>query len=58
LGWTGSGYITYFSDSSSPSLWDDVNFTALPTAPSINVGQGFFLNPSGNFTWTEGVSAQ
>jgi hypothetical protein len=58
LVWTGSGYTGYVSDSGSPSLWDDADQNPIATAPSINVGQGFFLIPSANFTWTEGVSAQ
>jgi hypothetical protein len=58
LVWNGTGYATYNSDSTSPSLWDDINYVNLATPPSINVGQGFFLIPFGNFTWTEGLSAQ
>jgi hypothetical protein len=58
LVWTGTTYITYNSDSTSPSLWDDANDNALPAPPSVTVGQGFFIIPSGTFTWTEGVSAQ
>jgi hypothetical protein len=58
LTWTGTGYITYQSDSSSPSLWDDAAGDYLSTPPSLNVGQGFFLEPAAPFTWTEGVSAQ
>jgi hypothetical protein len=58
LSWTGTTYITYLSDSTSPSLWDDANFDNLPAPPSVNVGQGFFLIPSATFTWTEGLSAQ
>jgi hypothetical protein len=58
LTWTGSGFTTYLSDSSSVSLWDDGNGTALPAPPSVSVGQGFFIIPAATFTWTEGVSAQ
>jgi hypothetical protein len=56
--WTGNNYTTYVSDSSSPSFWDNANDVAIPAPPSINVGQGFFLEPSTTFTWTEGLSAQ
>jgi hypothetical protein len=56
--WNGGGYTTYFSDSSSPSLWDDYTFAPLSTPPTVNVGQGFFIIPSANFTWTVGLSAQ
>jgi hypothetical protein len=56
--WNGTTYITYNSDSTSPSLWDDINFVPLATPPSVNVGQGFFLIPYGNFTWNESLSAQ
>jgi hypothetical protein len=58
LVWTGNNYNTYVSDSTSPSYWDDANFVPLATPPSLNVGQGFFLEPSATFTWTEGLSAQ
>lgn len=53
--WTGSGYTTYVSDSSSGSGWDDAGFNALPAPPSITVGQGYFINPASPFTWTVGL---
>jgi hypothetical protein len=56
--WGGSGFTTYLSDSGSISLWDDGNGNSISAPPSVNVGQGFFIIPSGNFTWTEGLSAQ
>jgi hypothetical protein len=56
--WTGSGYNTYYSDSTSPSLWDDANGNYLSVPPSVTVGEGFFLDPFSTFTWTEGLSAQ
>ena len=47
-------FVSYVSDSGSPTLWDNSAF--FPTnAPSINVGQGFFLNPGGAFTWKVGL---
>jgi len=55
LVWNGSSYDTYVSDSTSPSLWDDAGFTPLANAPTLNVGQGFFLVPSANFNWTVGL---
>jgi len=55
LVWTGTGYTTYFSDSTSPSLWDDANQNPINTAPTISVGQSVFLIPSGNFSWTVGL---
>src|SRR5581483_8809272 len=43
-------YTTYYSDSGSPSGWDDINFVSLPGAPTLPVGQGFFLIPGGTTT--------
>jgi len=40
----GNSYTVYYSDSGSPSGWDDVNFGPVG-APIIPVGQGFFLEP-------------
>jgi len=54
--WNGAGYAAYLSDSSSGSSWDDTDYNALVTAPTIGVAQGFFLIPSGNFTWTVGLA--
>jgi len=54
--WNGGGYDTYFSDSTSPSLWDDVNQNPIGTPPSISVAQGFFLIPSATFTWKVGLT--
>ncbi|HEU6447289.1 MAG TPA: hypothetical protein VFV23_02475 [Verrucomicrobiae bacterium] len=48
-------YTTYYSDSGSPSGWDDINFNPLPAPPTVNVGQGFFLIPAGDFNWTVGL---
>lgn len=53
--WNGGGYDGYLSDSGSGSGWDDLDYNALVTAPSIGVAQGFFLIPTGNFTWTVGL---
>jgi hypothetical protein len=55
LVWTGSGYIGYQSDSTSPSLWDDNGGNPIPTAPTISVGQGFFIQPSADFHWKVGL---
>jgi hypothetical protein len=55
LVWNGTGYATYFSDSTSPSLWDDQNQNPIAQAPTINVGQGFFVIPGGQFNWTVGL---
>ena len=54
--WNGSGYTAYLSDSTSSSLWDDNNGNPIGTPPSVTVGQGFFLVPSANFPWTEGLT--
>jgi hypothetical protein len=43
-------YTTYYADSSSPSGWDDSNFTPLSGAPVLPIGQGFFLSPSSPVT--------
>ena len=53
--WTGSSYTAYQSDSGSSSLWDDGNGNPIPNAPTINVGQGFFIIPSANFNWKVGL---
>jgi len=53
--WNGTGYNVYISDSSSPSLWDDSNFANLTTAPTISVGQGFFLIPNAGYSWKVGL---
>jgi hypothetical protein len=55
LVWNGATYVTYVSDSGSPSLWDDATFANLPTPPTIDVGQGFFIVPSADFTWKVGL---
>jgi hypothetical protein len=55
LVWNGTGYVGYFSDSGSSTLWDDVNFTQGVTPPVINVAQGFFLIPNNTFTWSVGL---
>ncbi len=53
--WNGTGYTAYFSDSGSTSLWDDGNQNPIPTAPTVSVGQGFFIIPSASFTWKVGL---
>jgi hypothetical protein len=53
--WNGSSYNTFFSDSGSTSLWDDENQVPINNAPTIAVGQSFFLLPAGNFNWTVGL---
>ena len=53
--WNGAGYTTYQSDSGSPSLWDDANGDPIATAPTISVGQGFFVIPSATFNWKVGL---
>ena len=52
--WNGTGYNIYFSDSASPSLWDNQG-GPIPTAPTINVGQGIFIIPAAQFKWTVGL---
>jgi len=53
--WTGGGYTTYLSDSGSPSYWDDDGGNPLGSAPSVSVGQGFFIIPAANFNWKVGL---
>ena len=53
--WTGAGYTTYLSDSGSPSLWDDDGGNPITFAPSIKVGQGFFVIPFATFNWKVGL---
>lgn len=55
LVWTGNKYVTYVSDSGSPTYWDMADGFTPTNAPSINVGQSFFIEPSGPFTWTVGL---
>ena len=55
LKWNGSGYTTYVADSGSPSGWDDASFNPLVAPPTLNVGQGFFIIPAGNYTWQTGL---
>jgi len=50
-----SSYTAFYSDSGSTTLWDDANFTQNTVTPSLSVGQGFFLIPSGNFNWKVGL---
>lgn len=50
--WNGAGYDNYQSDSGSTSLWDDGNGDAIPNAPLLPVGKGFFLIPNGDTTNT------
>ncbi len=50
--WNGVGYDTYVADSGSSSGWDDAGFNPLTTVPTVPVGKGFFLIPSGNVTNT------
>ena len=50
-----NNFTVFLSDSSSPTLWDDSEFNPV-AAPSIDVGQGFFVSPSApNATWTTGL---
>ena len=44
--WTGGSYVTYVSDSGSPTLWDMADQATPTNAPILKVGQGFFLEPS------------
>ena len=53
--WTGTSYTTYLSDSGSASLWDDDGGNPIPFAPTVKVGQGFFIIPAANFTWKVGI---
>jgi hypothetical protein len=55
LVWNGAGFTVYFSDSSSPSLWDDSTQSPIAAPPSVSVGQGFFIIPSATFTWIVGL---
>jgi hypothetical protein len=47
---TAVQFTTYLADSASPSGWDNNNGDPLPGAPTLPVGQGFFLNPAGPVT--------
>ncbi len=48
-------YTGYTSDSGANGLWDDQLGNPMQSPPTIEVGQGFFLSPSGNFNWTVGL---
>ena len=50
-----SSYTLFQTDTSSPTGWSDSGFTPI-SAPSVTVGQGFFVSPSGNNAkWTVGL---
>ncbi len=50
-----NNFTVFLSDSGSPTLWDDSNFNPV-AAPSISVGQGFFVSPTAaNANWTTGL---
>jgi len=51
---TANNYTLYYSDSASPTLWDDGNFAPI-AAPSGGIGEGFFVSPSAAATWTIGL---
>jgi hypothetical protein len=53
--WNGNGYNSFYSDSGSPTLWDGSDGSTPTPAPTIKVGQGFFIIPSSPFTWTVGL---
>ena len=53
--WTGTGYQTYVSDSGSATYWDMYDQSTPTNAPVLNVGQGFFLTPGGDFSWKVGL---
>lgn len=55
------GYVTTVYDTTQPnpsfpnSVWFQADdFTPAPV-PTITVGQGFFINPTGPYTWTTGL---
>jgi len=50
-----AGYTTFQTDSTSPTMWDDANFSPI-APPSLSVGQGFFIIPSASGAkWTQGL---
>jgi hypothetical protein len=53
--WTGTKYVTYISDSGSPTYWDMFDSSTPTNAPVISVGQAFFLTPGGSYSWTVGL---
>jgi hypothetical protein len=55
LVWTGTRYVNYQSDSSSGTYWDMFDGVTPTNAPSISVGQGFFLIPGGAYDWVVGL---
>ena len=55
LVWTGTKYVTYYSDSGSPTYWDMSDQSTPTNAPTLSVGQGFFLIPSSSFDWKVGL---
>jgi hypothetical protein len=65
LFWNGGGYTTALFDNSNgagtPNWYygDDATPYVDPTTggnvPTIAIGQGFFINPAGAYTWTEGL---
>jgi hypothetical protein len=61
LVWNGAGYTTYIYDTSVPNpsfptaVWYKVDDFTPTTAPTISVGQGFFVNPYTPYVWTTGL---
>jgi hypothetical protein len=53
--WTGGSYVTYISDSGSATYWDMADGSTPTNAPSLKVGQSFFLIPSSSFAWKVGL---
>jgi len=53
--WQGTKYVKYVSDSGSSTYWDMADGATPTNAPTISVGQGFFVTPSGPFNWTVGL---
>jgi len=48
--------ISYFDPTTFPTpWWDSANENYNVPAPVVSVGQGFFVLPSGNYTWTNSL---
>lgn len=48
-----TNFATYYSDSGSPTGWDDINFEPV-AAPNAAIGQGFYILPEENTSFTLG----
>jgi hypothetical protein len=54
--WRNNDWVTYIADSSSPTGWDDANYNPGWPEPELNVGEGVWIMPAANESWTRSFS--